>query len=539
MRGSDGVATIIDLIEAIEHKVKLTTGYKSHETATELAKLSNKKSSFNPNQPGYYRYYSCSHPNPEHQGPPQTKSRNITKESRNLSEEGKKKQDEKEVTTQITLENVAIDQTDTRMIQNEVGATGDHNKVQFGDGTIKNGLLTRTRYTSTNTEVVPTKDILFLSFQEHGYAKYQKGMATVIKGEITGAELYKAIKVAIKLRVKSLCGSKTITVKALEKKLYRKGKVKKSSTFAGVTGILDKDGALLLETAKIPTKKLPKESVVTGTTTRLMAKLLEDHKKKGLNNPKTTMDKAHIKYILDDVYAHVGARAKIAKKVGYQKTDGWVYKDSWKSPIFPVSDEKGYELFGAYQYGRGLDIVKGAQFDALLKQDRTRILNEDDIDSFLTDLHKLKTKDLTVAQKEKNFKTLATKVYERLKGKEGKLDKAFNRLTGGKLQGEDKKLGFIEGVSKALMTQTNDQVVANVPVRLSEIRPETRGDAACDCRGDTSDVEIFLADEGNYLGVQSPTDLDDSHIVSHYKEEMKGKVDQWKRRQDKLSGETE
>jgi ribosomal protein S24E len=251
------------------------------------------------------------------------------------------------------------------------------------------------------------------------------------------------------------------------------------------------------------------------------------------------MDRKNVLKIVKDVSTHLGATTKLGKRISYGKNPSTEYADSWKSPIFPVSDEKGYELFGAYQYGRGLNIINGAQFDSLLKQDRTRILNEDDIDSFLTELHKLKKEKLTIEQRKAHFESLTEKVYKRLYQDEGKLEKAYNRLTGEKLQGDNKRLGFIEGVSKALMTQTNDQVVANVPVRLSEIRPETRGGAACDCRGDTSDVEIFLADEGNYLGVQSPTDLDDSHIVSHYKEEMKGKVDQWKRRQDKLSGETE
>ena len=432
---------------------------------------------------------------------------------------------------------MAIDQTDTRMIQNEVGATGDHNKVQFGDGTIKNGLLTRTRYTSTNTEVVPTKDILFLSFQEHGYAKYDTGTKTTVSGPITGTSLSKAIKTCIQARVKKMCGRGTKSATSVNGRLFRK-RGKYSPRFKKVavltTGEQVKVEGNIGDVANATTKL--RSEVIISTTNNLMSMLVADWSQ--LTDPKP-MDRNNIKKIVKDVHAHLGCYTTGLKGVSQKPTAEWIYEDSWKSPIFPVSDEKGYELFGAYQYGRGLDIVKGAQFDALLKQDRTRILNEDDIDSFLTDLHKLKTKDLTVAQKEKNFKTLATKVYERLKGKEGKLDKAFNRLTGGKLQGEDKKLGFIEGVSKALMTQTNDQVVANVPVRLSEIRPETRGDAACDCRGDTSDVEIFLADEGNYLGVQSPTDLDDSHIVSHYKEEMKGKVDQWKRRQDKLSGETE
>ena len=533
LRGNNGEATIIDLIEAIEHRVKADTNTQG--TSAELARLSNKKSSFNPNQPGYYRYYSCSHPKEEHQGPPQTRANNVTKKTDDLTVAGKKVEDAKEEATQITLENVAIDETDTRQIKNEVGATGDHNKVQFGNGTIKRGLLTRTRYTSTKTEVVPTKDILFLSFQEHGYAVYKQNYRFSVSGKITPTELYTAIKKAITARIRWACGKKTRSATTANGKLFRK---KGPSRFqlVRVLTINEKDDLKHTKVVgNIDANNIQK--VIISTANNLMSQLINDWG--ALTETTKEMDRKVVLKIVKEVSAHLGAKTKLGRRITYSANPGWEYADSWKSPIFPVSDEKGYELFGAYQYGRGLNIINGAQFDSLLKQDRTRILNEDDIDSFLTDLHKLKKENLTIEQRKAHFESLTEKVYKRLYQDEGKLEKAFNRLTGEKLQGENKKQGFIEGVSKALMTQTNDQVVANVPVRLSEIRPETRGGAACDCRGDTSDVEIFLADEGNYLGVQSPTDLDDSHIVSHYKEEMRGKVDQWKRRQDKLSGETE
>ena len=176
------------------------------------------------------------------------------------------------------------------------------------------------------------------------------------------------------------------------------------------------------------------------------------------------MDRGNVKKIVLDVLKHTGAKAKLGSRIKMgKKSPAYVYADSWLSPIFPVSDEQGYELFGAYQYGRGLNIVKGASFDSLLKQDKTRILDESDIDSYLQDLH---SGDASLTR-DQSFKSLSQKLFERLEGSSAKLEKAFNRLTGGSLQGEDKRKAFIEGVSVALMTQQNDQVVANVPVRLS------------------------------------------------------------------------
>lgn len=526
LRGGDGVASIIDLIEAIEIKVKgetgLSSGANQNTTASILATLSNKKASFNPNQPGYYRYYSSSHPNPEHQGPPQFKERNITSKSKNI--DGVTGE-----STEITLFNQAIDKTEDRQVANEV-TTGSGNRVIFQSGRATRGLLTRTRYTSQNTEVIPTKDILFLSFQEHGWKKKRTGFAISVKGQIKGSELYSAIKSAIIARVTRACKGKTVASTVAKDKLILKGRVRFSPTFKNVSDLaLNND----VFTGNIDDSN--RKTIITSTTKFLMNALASDHDSLDPTKKAYTenMDRGEVKKIVLDVHRHVGAKAKLGKRVRMVKKLGFEYVDSWMSPIFPVSDEQGYELFGAYQYGRGLNIVKGASFDSLLKQDKTRILDEGDVDSYLQDLH---SGDSSLTR-DQSFKSLSKKLFERLEGSDAKLEKAFNRLTGGTLQGQDKKKAFIEGVGVALMTQQNDQVIANVPARLSEIRPETRGDAACDCRGDTSDVEIFLADEGNFLSVQNAVDIDDSEIVTQYKNEIEGKVDTWKRRQDELSGE--
>lgn len=521
LRGEGGEATIIDLIEAIEHQVKSKTGYASSldNTAGILANLSNKKASFNPNQPGYYRYYSSSHPDPEHQGPPQFKQRNITSDTKG----GK---------SDITFENVAIDKTTNNMVKDEV-ASGSHNRVIYTSGDVKRGLLTRTRYTDDKTEVVPTKDILFLSFQEHGYASSYNRLITQVskRKKIKGSEFLKAISDGIVRHLTRKMGKKTTTADAVKKKVFRNGRVKACPTFGRVKALI-KDGAVFTGTID---KDAVRNSVITDTKNQLLEGLKTDFSVLGTTE---NMDANNVRKIVADVRSHLGVTPRIKGKLSYRRDKGFEYKDSWKSPIFPVSDEQGYELFGAYQYGRGLDIVQGAEFDSLLKQDTTRILNESDVDAFLKELHATKDKK----NRRETFRSLAVRLFERLQGSQTKLEKAFNRLTGKDLpQGFHKKQGFIDGVTVALMSDKNDkaEVVANVPVRLSEIRPETRGDAACDCRGDTSDVEIFLADEGNFLTVQSAVDIDDSEIVTQYKNEIEGKVETWKRRQRQLSGDKE
>lgn len=51
-------------------------------------------------------------------------------------------------------------------------------------------------------------------------------------------------------------------------------------------------------------------------------------------------------------------------------TNVWVWKDiTTQVPVFPISDAKGYEVFGHYPYGRGLDIFANNPLDTILQTD--------------------------------------------------------------------------------------------------------------------------------------------------------------------------
>jgi hypothetical protein len=503
-----GLATIVDLIEAVENKAQ-TDGsiQKPGSTASILTLLSNKKASFNPNQPGYYRYYSSSSPNPEDQGP---------RVFRQTEDE------------QAYLEEERIDSTETNMVLKET-EVGGGNRVRFGEGAVVRGLYTRTRYSDNQAVTVPTKDILFLSFQEHGIKRKGTRRITKINGKINGATLYGLILSQLVVHFRKILKGKNLTGKKASASFY-KGKAKKSGDFKRVTKVVKKERVVVGDGEIIDA--LLEYEVAENTALLLVNNLKNDWGGVAFGKNEV-MNPNEVRKLLNDVYLKLRVRVSSKGNISYVKKPITYYEDTWKSPIFPVSDEKGYELFGAYQYGRGLNIDQGGGFDRLLRSDVTRLLVEEEVDQFLRALHnKVQGKD-----RKKIFQDLASTVVKRIEasGGEGKVADAYQRLTGNVLQGENKAESLKSALANGFMDQKNDLVIANTPRRISDIRPQSRGGASCECRGDTSDIEIFLADEGNFLTVAS-NDLDDNYIVNQYKKEIEEKALDWVVRQEKLKG---
>ena len=56
---------------------------------------------------------------------------------------------------------------------------------------------------------------------------------------------------------------------------------------------------------------------------------------------------------------------------------------SISTPVFPVSDAKGYEVIGSFRYGRGLDIDPDGVFDVLHRQDPLQMLDKKTVDDIV------------------------------------------------------------------------------------------------------------------------------------------------------------
>jgi hypothetical protein len=476
---SQGTLTIVDLIDIIQSSGRLTTDSReANKTVNIMQLLASKKSSFNPNQPGYYRYYSCSHPDPDQQGPVKI----------DADQDGN-----------ITfLDYSTADATDiNQVVDDENGLVRFSNEVRSVQG-----FPTRVQRLPGIVNV-PTKDIKYLSFQYHNFKKSSPAQQTSKKSRTfpfsyDKSNLSKEIKSAFDERVKLIRGNKTD--KKFRALLFR------STTTTEPP--LD----------KVPVLSAEDPNVTQTYADKFVAYLLEKYP--SIEN----LDKHNdfLGFVLDTTGIRLSSK--------FVTTTGTTYTDTkatWKSVILPVSDENGYEVFGSYQYGRGLDIQPNVGFDILLRQDPTRLLNLTAIDEFLKDL-------TSNSERKKAYEKAAEAV---ISAKGDKLADAYFRLTGNKYEdgSSDKKAKSLETLANALMTQNDLQVVQNVPVRLLDIRPETMGNAACDCRGDLSDIQILLGDRGE-LPTRGGQILSDSSIVQSEKNLMASRAEAWKSHQDFLKG---
>ena len=58
------------------------------------------------------------------------------------------------------------------------------------------------------------------------------------------------------------------------------------------------------------------------------------------------------------------------------------------TPVFPISDEGGYKVFGSYAYGRGVSVGEGGSLEKLLSKDPLEEIDDQIIDNFVRTLLK-------------------------------------------------------------------------------------------------------------------------------------------------------
>jgi len=148
------VLTLLDLINTVrinkQRANESSTGMGS--TANILELLSNKKNAFSPHVPGYFRYYSSSHPDPKMQGATEIEFSVTDGEIKSVGER-------------------LLKTTDDRFNGNKINTvkhdpSGDGDTVVFTEDYPKAGLKVKNPFTK-NIEVIATNEITSLTFQEH------------------------------------------------------------------------------------------------------------------------------------------------------------------------------------------------------------------------------------------------------------------------------------------------------------------------------------------------------------------------------------
>ncbi len=90
-----------------------------------------------------------------------------------------------------------------------------------------------------------------------------------------------------------------------------------------------------------------------------------------------TMSQEGVDIILTAMADHYAAKFGVPISVGEgsKQVSKANHKTTTWSSVFPVSDASGYEVVGSFQYGRGLDIEPGGVWDAIRAQDPLSILD--------------------------------------------------------------------------------------------------------------------------------------------------------------------
>jgi hypothetical protein len=173
------------------------------------------------------------------------------------------------------------------------------------------------------------------------------------------------------------------------------------------------------------------------------------------------------------------------------------------SPVFPVSDERGYEVIGSYRYGRGLSIEAGGSFEHLLD-----------------DVRGLTFEDLSPSEVE----AIVTAVQEggNVAKIVGELDpeKQATILAGIELPKEDKTAAdYLKGgpgqdafnsAFRARLASTQDwmqkQTVVNAAWTLADIQNTLRDDI-CNCKGAEADILLLAFNAENFVDLGQPDDV--------------------------------
>ena len=420
------MAFLLDMLEQTGQAYRQSENFQNrsdlNSTVNLLDMLSDKKAIFsNGTQPGRYRYYSCSHPEESEQGP------------KKISYDGKS------TTRVVTLPPERVEPQNRREVLQYAGPTAPFPGArEIGesfqtDATPEVGIrVLNSNPESPGGEVLLTADVMELSFSVQDVQT-----VTAVTSSLPAAKdlaVGKAVtqKILEKLEAVGAIDDPTVTLEKHFEGVMRTGE----DSFANIhqKGI---DNVEVLAAQQVPSVTLPLQFDVPGTdpqtiqlwstrvdTTRPVSRFKysgneEGEISLGPAGSKATLatltQQAALMYadkVADEfarVRASLNAELLLAGVEGPDRQDYLAaYNEgvkgalgaslpTWKfrkakgrrkqrkifSPVFPISDDRGYEVVGSYRYGRGVDIDPEGVFAQLHQTDVFSLLSKDLVDNIL------------------------------------------------------------------------------------------------------------------------------------------------------------
>lgn len=206
------------------------------------------------------------------------------------------------------------------------------------------------------------------------------------------------------------------------------------------------------------------------------------------------------------------------------------------SPVFPVSDDRGYCHYGTYQYGRGLSIEPGGNYQRLLSQDPLTYANPRAATAFARSLYRNRGRGplLENPEVQASLRALAEdRDFANGPGGEAALRWAEGRAAPGSPQ--DRVEMIYNGLRNSV--QSSRDAVMQLPINnaafaLADLRPAGTNET-CECRGAEADLLLaaYMAGAEQMVSVESPDDA-----VNWLRAQAEDARGPWELRREELRG---
>lgn len=563
--------------------VSTTLGGKDVDRATTLLEmLSDKKSQFtNGSVSGSYRYYSSAHPDPKQQGvaaTPSVDTEGSTQEGVDVREGFIK---------EANLIGVVAPKQFKKNPRNPPANVlpKDYGEVELAGAEVQKGLVVLKA--GKVKEPTPTHDIRALSFQDHSFSYNAKQSAPINRTFFDTKKAEKALyrpiyKILLNIyygtnernlvdeiydildnyeRTTSytdfLNGDGYTFIEPKEPKNFTKEVLLPSKTEIRASLLrndlaLNSAGDIVNSYSRKDQGKIKKyvAEKVSAIVARKWARVwyvevkpLFDEIKSGTDDEDRTLLKYFAKETQEYILKFWALAYNIKTPKTYRslitttKTKGTRAerkKESTQTPIFPVSDNEGYEVIGSFPYGRGLSIEPGANWSRLAggyDYDPLQTTDPQVVDGLIKALYTATTQ----GSKDDIETSLLNAVKQNENGEKAKVVSDFLSSLGSRTSTDNDRDNLIrEGLRNSVLSRTNSPTkldVTNAALRLTDIIPLHTLDVPSSFRPAEELFELEAFNGENFIAVEGV-----DKVVEWAQESTVSGSIAWKERQDALRG---
>lgn len=466
----ESLAPLTALIEAVRD-VHAKAFPDANSSAGYLELLGDLKASFNPGAslPGYYRYFSSAHPNPEAQGP---RAISVDPSTGVVS------------TGALFSPDATADQTATGFVKTAAdgNALVPNIRVQSGIPLVQS---------SGDVKVTPTHQITMFSYAR--FETIRDGSRYVTVGDRANgfprAPLSEAFNTALLSQLNQFMAGPGTPVTAFAEVFESSASRVRAQAKTEESGVpltlpyADKTLGDLAGDGLIGQLATLAQGMADALAVAASAALLARQTAADIGGPGAETDAA-----LARAWAACWPGASSPQTSGggkNRKSQATTNVEEHVVPVFPVSDERGYEVVGTYRYGRGMNIEDSLDAVAGFTSSTSNV-NYDEVEAFLEEIR-------AGTDVSKAVGTLSVESRAKLAASLGG-DGALQDVLDGNLSGLSLTKGMGSNRPANANQSTQKVSIINAAYGLADLGAQSRRTKVCSCKGAEADMLVMAFD---------------------------------------------